>query len=349
MTKPLIYDLDYSEIESWAKGLGEPAFRTRQLWDGLYKHYWNSLELFTPLPRPLCNMLGDVFSFSNLAPSVELKSSDKNTEKILFTLPDESKIETVLMKYGKRYTLCISSQSGCAMGCSFCATGQMGFKRNLSPGEIIEQVLFFSRRLKSEDARLTNIVLMGMGEPFHNYDAVMKAIQILNHPSGMKLGERRFTISTVGIIPGIQRFTQEHSQVNLAISLHAADNELRSSLMPVNRRYPLALLLDACQEYVDRTHRRISFEWALIDGVNDSVDQAKKLVKLLARFSSHGTTSCHVNLIPLNPTLLYKGHPTSAAQAAVFSDVLQTFGVPCTIRLRRGIDIRAGCGQLAFK
>ncbi len=344
--KPLIYDLELNELDAWIRELGEPAYRTRQIWEGLYQQYWNSAGLFTPLPNGLRNKLSDTFSFSNLNPAKVLSSTDKNTEKILLILPDDHKIETVLMRYNKRNTLCISTQSGCAMGCTFCATGQMGFRRNLLPGEIVEQILYFVRKLHEFSNKVTNIVFMGMGEPFHNYESVMKAIRILNDPSGLMLGERRFTISTVGIIPGIRCFSQEASQVNLAISLHAADDALRSSMLPVNRRYPIAALMEAAQEYVQNTHRRISFEWALIEGVNDSLKQAHDLAALLEPFRSHGRAMCHVNVIPLNPTRLYRGRPTPALQVDAFCDVLQASGISCTIRLRRGVDIGAGCGQL---
>ena len=245
------------------------------------------------------------------------------------------------MKYDTRRTLCISSQSGCAMGCVFCATGQMGFKRNLTSGEIVEQVLHYARVLAASDERVTNVVLMGMGEPFHNYAAVMQAIDRLNHPQGMNLGERRFTISTVGLIPGIRKFTAEKRQVNLAISLHAANNELRASLLPSNVRYPLEDLMQACKDYVDATRRRITFEWALIQDVNDTPQHARELAGLVRGML------CHVNVIALNPTKKYNGKSTTRERAKAFRDTLEKAGIPCTIRLRRGIDIQAGCGQLA--
>jgi 23S rRNA (adenine2503-C2)-methyltransferase len=345
--KSLIYDLELDEMQAWVKNSGEPAYRATQIWEGLYRNLWGSLNQYSNLPGLLRNKIDQSFRLSHLMPLTVLSSSDKKTEKVLFGLPDGQKIETVLMRYDKRQTLCVSTQSGCAMGCSFCATGQMGFRRNLSPGEIVEQILYFSRHLRNLDSKVTNIVFMGMGEPFHNYDAVVKAIRILNHPSGMMLGERRFTISTVGIVPGIRRFTDENSQVNLAISLHAGDDELRSSLLPVNRRYPIALLLAASLEYVKKTRRRISFEWALIDGVNDTEEQAQKLSRLLSPFITGGISACHVNVIPLNPTLLYHGRPTSLSQAKMFCEVLQASRIPCTVRIRRGVDIMAGCGQLA--
>jgi 23S rRNA (adenine2503-C2)-methyltransferase len=229
------------------------------------------------------------------------------------------------------------------MGCVFCATGQMGFKRNLTSGEIVEQVLFYARMLHTEDEEVTNVVIMGMGEPFHNYHATMAAIDRLNHPDGFNLGARRFTISTVGLVPMIRKFTAEQRQVNLAVSLHASDDELRSSLLPVNRKYSIDEVLAACRDYVDQTHRRITFEWALIRDVNDSPEQARKLALRL-----HGLL-CHVNVIPLNPTERYAGKATTRHRAVIFRTELEKLGIPCSIRLRRGIDIKAGCGQLAGK
>jgi 23S rRNA (adenine2503-C2)-methyltransferase len=256
-------------------------------------------------------------------------------------------VECVLMCYARRRTLCISTQAGCAMGCVFCATGQMGFRRNLSSGEIIEQVLYYARQLQMIGEHVTNIVIMGMGEPFHNYDASMAAIDRLENAEGFGFGARRFTISTVGLVPAIRRFTAERRQVNLAISLHAAEDNLRSSLLPINRRYPLDDLFAACIDYVNTTHRRLSFEWALIKGVNDSLEQAEKLASRLQVFRVNGATLCHVNIIPLNPTRAYAGNATPQIQAAAFQNVLVKNNITCTIRIRRGIDIQAGCGQLA--
>jgi 23S rRNA (adenine2503-C2)-methyltransferase len=219
----------------------------------------------------------------------------------------------------------------------------MGFRRHLSCGEIIEQVLYYARYLSLHGEHVTNIVIMGMGEPFHNYDATMKAIDQLNHPQGFNFGERRFTISTVGLIPGIQRFTLERRQINLAVSLHAVDDELRSSLLPINRRYPVSDLLSACREYVSVTRRRITFEWALIQDINDSPDQARLLAQHLRGLL------CHVNIIPLNPTHRYIGQSTPRQRVLDFRAELEKNGIPCTVRLRRGIDIQAGCGQLAIQ
>ena len=228
------------------------------------------------------------------------------------------------------------------MRCVFCATGQMGFKRHLTAGEIVEQVLFFARQLKTDDEKVTNIVLMGMGEPFHNYEATMKAIDLLGDPNGLGLGARRFTISTVGLVPMIKRFADEKRQVNLAISLHAVDDSERSSLMPVNHKYPIQDVMEACHYYIEKTNRRITFEWALIAGKNDSEQTAQKLAQLLEGLL------CHVNAIPLNPTSQSIYQASDKNQTIKFQKVLERNGIPCTIRLRRGIDIQAGCGQLAI-
>lgn len=338
-----VYDLDLNEFEEIFTSWGEPEYRGTQMWKGLYQHFWREPEDFTTFSLELRDRLSAVFSFTHLIPVDLAQSSDQTTQKALFRLPDQQAIETVLMHYDDRNTVCISSQSGCAMGCDFCATGQMGFQRHLSSGEIVEQVVYYARKLANQGERLTNVVFMGMGEPFHNYEKVMEAIDRLRHPQGMNMGSRRFTISTVGIVPKIRRFAREESQVNLAVSLHSVDDERRSSMMPVNKKYPISDLMEACREYVDRTNRRITFEWALIQGVNDSPEQAGKLASLI------GDMISHVNIIPLNPTEGYHGEATTMDRARKFQSVLIERGVPCTIRERRGIDIQAGCGQLASK
>lgn len=339
--KPLIYDLDKSEIKTVMAEIGQPGFRAAQFWEGLYANEWSREQDFTNLPITMRKGLFDRYSFQSLVPEKELFSKDGETRKVLFALPDHRLIETVWMQYTERDTLCVSSQSGCAMDCSFCATGQMGFFRSLTAGEIVEQVLYFSRLIKTTGKSVKNIVFMGMGEPFHNYDAMMKAVGILNDEKGFHLGARRMTISTVGIVPKIRQFADEKRQVNLAVSLHAVDNDLRSSMMPVNRKYPVEELLDACRYYVNTTHRRITFEWALIQDVNDTRQMALALASKLKGMI------CHVNAIPLNPTRKYSGHGSTRERAQEFKAALEENGIPCTIRLRRGIDIQAGCGQLA--
>jgi 23S rRNA (adenine2503-C2)-methyltransferase len=336
-----IYDLNLNELETAIQSWEQPAYRAKQVWQGIYQHLWSQPEQFTTLPKPLRDRLFQEFSFVNLHPEITLQSRDQETTKVLLRMPDRQAIETVLMRYSERRTLCISTQAGCAMGCVFCATGQMGFKRHLTSGEIVEQVLFFARQLKEQGERVTNVVVMGMGEPFHNYNNTLAAVDRLNDPEGFNLGARHFTISTVGIVPMIQRFAKEKRQVNLAISLHAANDVARSALLPVNRKYPMEMLLDACREYVDQTHRRITFEWALIRDVNDTPQVAAELAHRLKGLL------CHVNVIPLNPTQKYPGHATTRERAEAFKTVLEEKGIPCTIRIRRGIDIQAGCGQLA--
>jgi 23S rRNA (adenine2503-C2)-methyltransferase len=336
-----IYELTLSDLSRIISELGEPSFRANQLWNGLYQQLWNSPEQFTNLPSSLRTKLVNELQFQVLSPATAITSSDGRTVKILFRLHDGKAIEAVLMRYEKRNTLCISTQVGCAMGCVFCATGQMGFQRNLSSGEIVAQVIYFAHQLHDQGEAVTNIVVMGMGEPFHNYANTMAAIDRLNDPDGYNFGARRFTISTVGLIPSIQRFTAEKRQINLAISLHAADDALRTSMLPVNKRYPVDELLIACRDYVAVTGRRITFEWALVNGVNDTPAQAHLLARKIKGLL------CHVNAIPLNPTLGYSGNATTREQAEYFKYILKGCGIPCTIRLRRGIEIQAGCGQLA--
>jgi len=339
----LIYDLDYHQLTESVTNWGEPEFRAKQIWMGLYKNFWQTPEEFTNLPKILREKLAEEFRFDILTPTLKLDSSDHQTRKTLFKLQDGRQIEAVLMRYDRRRTLCISTQVGCAMGCTFCATGQMGFTRHLSSGEIIAQVMHYARLLHESNEVVTNIVLMGMGEPFHNYTNTMMAIDRLNDPEGYNFGARRFTISPSGLAPAIRQFASEKRQVNLAVSLHAAENDLRQSMMPVNKKYDIDELITACRDYVDLTGRRITFEWALIHGVNDTPEQARKLAYLLKGLL------CHVNAIPLNPTTGYEGKATTRERADAFKAVLEQNGIPCTIRIRRGIDIQAGCGQLASR
>ncbi|MCX6054872.1 MAG: 23S rRNA (adenine(2503)-C(2))-methyltransferase RlmN [Chloroflexi bacterium] len=340
---PFFFDADQETINQEFNSLGLPVFRIKQIWRAFYFNLIESPNQISTISKDLRTLLNQKYEFSHLKSLHQIESSDHETIKMLFLLPNGKTIESVLMHYDKRQTLCISSQAGCAMGCRFCATGQMGFSCNLSSGEIIEQILFFARLLKKENKVVTNVVIMGMGEPFLNYDAVLSAIERLNDPSGFNLGMRHFTISTVGVIPMIQRFATEKRQINLAVSLHGANDTLRSSLLPINQKYPLKELIPVCRKYVDTTKRRLTFEWALIQGVNDSEKDALELASLVKGMI------CHVNIIRLNPTENYNGKSTSQERAIAFRSILETRGIPCTIRLRRGIDIQAGCGQLATK
>lgn len=339
-TKSLIYDFDRAEIQELVKSWGEKLYRTNQIWQGIYKNLWESPDDFTTLPSGIRQILSNSFNFNALNPIKTHSTADQSTVKTLFRLHDDRAVETVFMRYRNRNTVCISTQVGCAMGCNFCATGQMGFHRNLSSGEIVAQVLHFASLLSKTSERLTNVVVMGMGEPFHNYEATMSAIDRLKDDDGFNFGERRFTISTVGLVPMIRKFTEEKRQINLAISLHAADNKLRTNLLPINKKYPLEDLLEACEEYVQLTKRRITFEWALIKSVNDTPEHARLLVSKIKDLL------CHVNLIPLNPTEQYSGARSTLENAKIFQAIVESAGIHCTIRLRRGIDIQAGCGQL---
>lgn len=335
-----ILDLTFDELKEFVISRNEPAFRAVQIWEWIYKKLAGSFDEMTYLPKKLRDRLSTELVFSRLNPQIDLLSNDGWTRKILFNLPDKSQVETVLMGYEKRRTVCISTQAGCGLGCTFCATGQAGLQRNISTGEIVEQVLFFDRILHRKSDRITNIVFMGMGEPFANYKEVMKVVKILADSAGYNFGARRLTISTVGLVPMIKKFTGENSQVNLAISLHAATNELRETMLPINKKYPLEELIPACKEYTEKTRRRVSFEWALINGVNDTPQQARLLVKLIKGML------CHVNLIPLNPTRGYNGKESGREHIQKFREILDRSGIPNTLRLRRGIDIHAGCGQL---
>jgi 23S rRNA (adenine2503-C2)-methyltransferase len=336
-----IYELSLEELVAVVEGWGQPGYRARQVWEWLYQHEAAEFAAMTTLPQTLRDCLEAGFRIGSLELITEVHSTDGQTVKRLWRLPDGQMIEGVLMEYdGVRRTACISTQAGCAMGCVFCATGQMGFARHLTAGEIVEQAVQFARQLDAQGERLSNVVLMGMGEPLHNYDATLQAILRLNDEAGLNIGQRHITLSTVGLVPAIRRFADERLQVGLAISLHAATDDERSKLLPINKRWPLAKLLEAIHYYIDRTGRRVTFEWALIAGENDTVEQAQKLGQLLH------DVKCHVNLIPLNPTDGYAGGPSDPARVETFQAVLRSYHIGSTVRVRRGIDIQAGCGQL---
>lgn len=322
-------------IQEW----GHPRFRAKQLWKWIYDGCVNDFDEMSNLPLALRRELAERTCIGTLSVAAEQRSRD-GTVKRLYRLASGHHVESVLMRYrdGRR-TACISTQAGCAMACAFCATGQMGFGRHLDEAEIVEQAWRYRAELARGGERLSNVVLMGMGEPFHNYDATVGAIRRLMGDLG--IGARHITVSTVGLVPQIRRFAEEGLQVRLAVSLHAATDEARGAMMPVNRRWPLSELMAACRDYVRVTRRRITFEWALIAGVNDDEGTARRLAELLDGIDAH------VNLIPLNPTQGYEGDPTAGPEADRFVEVLEDRGVPATIRIRRGIDIDAGCGQLA--
>jgi 23S rRNA (adenine2503-C2)-methyltransferase len=335
-----ILGLDYAALRAQMALWRAPDYRARQIWNWLYRHHAAGFEEMSNLPAALREMLDRFYRVSPLQAIDSTVSADGLTRKVLFRLRDGETVESVLMAYEQRQTVCVSSQVGCPVGCAFCATGQSGFTRHLTAAEIIAQPLYFARALRNHDLAVTNVVVMGMGEPLLNYDAVWTAVERWNDHEGFDLGARRITISTAGHVPGIERLAQESLQVGLAVSLHAADDALRDQLVPLNRTYPLARLMEACRAYVALTRRRITVEYVLIDDVNDSVAQAEQLARLLDGLL------CHVNLIPLNPTPEGDYRPPPADRVGAFYRALVQHGVSTTMRLRRGVDIQAGCGQL---
>ena len=360
-TKPSILDLSRSELErEVVDSLGQSRFRAKQIWQAMHREGIADFEQITTLPKPLRAELAARYSADPLDKVMHLTSADGSTDKALFRLPDGELIETVLMRYvadghrKARKTVCVSTQAGCALGCTFCATGQQGFRRQLTAGEIVAQIIFMQRIAMAEDKAevesgsrdlgsiqgVTNVVFMGMGEPLANYDNTVTAIRSINDANGLAVGARHITLSTVGLVPQILRLAREDIQINLAVSLHAPDDATRSETMPINRRYPISTLLDACGRYVEITDRRIFFEYVLLKGQNDTVQHARKLGNLLKGMM------CHVNLIPVNPTEDGPYQRTDRDEAERFQIELRHFGIPSTVRIEKGIDIKAGCGQL---
>ena len=335
------YDLDQTALAALLAGLGQPAYRAAQVWDGLYRRLAEPDEL-TELPKAL---RGALALETRLSPGLALAhraTADRGTTvKWLWALTGGARIETVLMHYPGRSTVCVSTQAGCAMACGFCATGQAGFDRHLTSGEMVEQVIRAGREAAGMGRRVSRVVFMGMGEPLANYDAVMTSVTRLHDDVG--LSARHLTLSTVGLTPGIRRLAVEPLPVNLAVSLHAANDALRDELVPINRRYPLADIVDACQTYLAAKGRRLSFEWALISGVNDRSNDAAELAALARSLGAH------VNLIPLNPTPGFGVPGTPPSGVRVFRDRLVGMGVNVTVRRTRGTAIDAACGQLAAR
>jgi len=351
-----LYDLTREELRGLFVQWEFKPVHVARLWKYLYLELVDSFEAMPRLPARVRTRLAAETQIGVLPIALETDSSDGFTRKYLLTLADGEKIETVLMRFTGRVTACISSQVGCAMGCVFCATGQMGYTRHLTPGEIVAQAVHVARALRHLPPQasclspehdiaqpwLRNVVLMGMGEPLHNYDAVMQAVDILRDPNGLSLAGPRITLSTVGVVPGILRLAEEKRPLHLAVSLHAATQAERAALVPVARKWPLDELMAACRCYCEKTQRRIFFEWTLIEGKNDSPDHARAVGRLL-----HGLPA-QVNLIPLNPTAGYDGAPARSEAVKSFQKILaEEFSLPSTVRQRRGIDIAAGCGQLA--
>lgn len=333
------HDLSFEELSALPVLAGQPGYRAKQVWDGIYTQL-SDIEDLTSLPKALRSDLAAAPELASaLSVAVRQEADNGNTVKWLFDMGDGQAIETVLMHYPGRTTVCVSSQAGCAMACGFCATGQAGFRRHLTTGEIVEQVVRAAREARATERRLSNIVFMGMGEPLANYDATWGAVQRIHGDLG--LSARHITISTVGVVPGIHKLAAESLPVGLAVSLHAANDKLRNELVPVNRRYPLATLIAACRGYIGNRNRRLSFEWACIAGVNDRQSDAEELADIATQLGAH------VNLIPLNPTPGYLVMGSTKKRVHEFADTLRELGVNATVRQTRGQSIDAACGQLA--
>lgn len=355
MSKAALYNLTAAELAALLNTMGEPAFRAKQIYRQLYVKVVDDLDGMTDVSKKLRETLGAEADLFTLRQTGMLTGDDGLTRKALFALPDGSPVESVLMVYPDRATVCVSSQSGCPMACTFCATGKLGFLHDLTSGQIIEQVMWAERELrkiraeKADQAEtlpkhLGNVVFMGMGEPFNNYKNWWTAVERLHDPDGYNMGARSFTVSTVGLVPGILKLADEKLQVNLAISLHSPDDDLRADMMPVNKRYPIRDLMDAVRTYIEKTNRRVSFEYVLLQEKNDLPGHAMRLANLLR---SPTPILCHVNLIPWNPV---PGTPLSRSnrrRVLDFQNILQDAGVPCTVRVERGTEIAAACGQLA--
>jgi len=351
-SKPLLLDLAPTQLQDLMKSWGEPAYRGKQIYEWLHKNLVTDPAQMTNLPKALRERLAAETAINPLELIVQVDDDAGETRKALFRLPDGSTIEVVLMLYDKRRTVCISTQVGCGIGCPFCATGLGGLVRNLSPGEIIAQVHWFERWLRQESGdseglvvqrptRVTNIVVMGMGEPLANYAATMQALRAIADPKTFALSARNITLSTSGLVPKIDRLAEEKFPIRLAVSLHAPTDRLRNKLVPINKRYGLAGLMSALHRYQEKTNRRVTFEYAMMRGINDAVEQAHLLADLLLPLKH-----AHVNLIPLNPTPGSPYQPSARETVLAFQQVLENAGITTTVRLRRGVEISAGCGQL---
>ena len=340
--RPSIYSLQLGELEDWLVEQSEPKFRAKQIFDWLYVKRINSFSEMTNLSKELREKLAQSFEITTLEVAVKQESKD-GTIKFLFELQDGYTIETVLMRHEYGNSVCVTTQVGCRIGCTFCASSIGGLKRNLEAGEIVSQVLTVQKALDETDERVSQVVIMGIGETFENYDEMMGFLKIINHDKGLNIGARHITVSTSGIIPKIYDFANESLQINFALSLHAADNETRSRLMPINRAYDLDKLMEAIEYYVEKTNRRITFEYGLFGGVNDQVHHARQLAEMIKHLN------CHVNLIPVNHVPERDYVKTTKEDIFKFENELKRRGINATIRRNQGADIDAACGQLRAK
>ncbi|MBO8155289.1 MAG: 23S rRNA (adenine(2503)-C(2))-methyltransferase RlmN [Bacillaceae bacterium] len=337
-----IYSLTFEEMKEWVREQGEPAFRASQIYEWLYVKRVDSFEKMTNLPKGFREKLKDSFSITTLKTIVQQTSKD-GTIKFLFELVDGYSIETVLMKHNYGYSVCVTTQVGCRIGCTFCASTLGGLKRQLEAGEIVSQVLKVQKALDEMGERVSSVVIMGIGEPFDNYEEMLAFLKIINHDKGLNIGARHITVSTSGIVPKIYQFADEQMQINFAVSLHAPNDELRTKLMPINKAFSLEKLMKAVEYYIEKTGRRVTFEYGLFGGENDSVKHAKELADLIRHLK------CHVNLIPVNyvPERNYTRTPRN--QIFAFEKALKEEGINVTIRREQGHDIDAACGQLRAK
>ncbi len=343
VTRTTLYDLTYDDLRGRMAEYEQSPFRAAQVYDWAYKKLVVDYDQMANLPAELRATLNETLPMNPLTEVHAIETDDGETVKFLYTTHDGQLVETVLMFYPDRATVCVSCQVGCAVGCAFCATGLGGLQRNLTAGEMVVQAVNAARIARERGRPLTNLVMMGMGEPFHNYRETMKFIGILNDQHGLEFGARRITVSTSGIVPGIQKLAEEPYQVNLAISLHAPNDALRSSLVPINDRFPVDVLMQTARDYIARTGRRISFEYALMKGINDSDEVAEQLADLLQGML------CHVNIIPLNPVDVLPYERPEPADIDRFASILEDRGIPTTVRYSRGVEIAAACGQLRAK
>ncbi|MHD0397940.1 dual-specificity RNA methyltransferase RlmN [Staphylococcus simulans] len=340
--KQSIYSLRYEEMQAWLVEHGQQKFRAKQIFEWLYEKRVDTIDEMTNLSKDLRALLKDNFTMTTLETAVKQESRD-GTIKFLFELQDGYTIETVLMRHEYGNSVCVTTQVGCRIGCTFCASTLGGLKRNLEAGEIVAQVLTVQKALDATDERVSSIVIMGIGEPFENYDEMMDFLKIVNHDNGLNIGARHITVSTSGIIPKIYDFADEEIQINFAVSLHAANDEIRSRLMPINRAYSIDKLMEAIQYYQEKTNRRITFEYGLFGGVNDQLTHARELAHLIQGLN------CHVNLIPVNHVPERNYVKTSKEDIFKFEKELKRLGINATIRRNQGSDIDAACGQLRAK
>lgn len=335
-----IKEYSLEELKQVLQKWQEPLYHARQIFSWLYKKGARDFEGMSDLPQKLRDRLKEYFTFFDLRVAERLTSKD-GTVKLLLAAADDNLLEAVSIPTAKRVTGCVSTQAGCKFACGFCASGLRGFKRNLTPGEILDQVLLLKDN--SPERMLTHLVFMGTGEPFDNYDNVLKSIRVINDPEGIHIGARRITVSTCGIIPGIQRLAEEGLQIELSVSLHAADDQARSRLMPVNKKYPLALLMEVCRAYAKKTGRQVTFEYVLIRGLNSDLRSAQKLCTIVQGMNAK------INLIPANTVKECGFEAPSKEEIWGFKDFLSGHGVHVTLRRERGTDIQAACGQLRLK